>query len=54
MEDFIRAIQAFKTSDLEVLLDWYALCGQELFKDQIDAIKGELELRKTSLGKELM
>ena len=50
----MKAIQAFKTSDLEVLLDWYELCGKELFKDQIDVIRGELEFRKTSLGKELL
>lgn len=54
MGEFIKVIQAFKTGDLEVLLDWYNLCGEELFKDQIDAIKGELEFRKTSLGKELL
>lgn len=54
MDEFIKVIQAFKTDDLEVLLDWYGICGQELFKDQIEAIKNELALRKTSLGKELM
>jgi hypothetical protein len=53
VEPFLKAIQGFKTSELEVLLDWYGLCGDELFKDQIKVIRGELELRKTSLGKEL-
>lgn len=54
MNDFIKAIQAFKTDELEVLLDWYGICGETLFKDQIEVIKNELDFRKTSLGKELM
>lgn len=54
MNMFIKTIQTFKTDELEVLLDWYVLCGMDMFKDQIIAIKCELELRKTSLGKELL
>jgi hypothetical protein len=44
----------FKTDELETLSDTYAVMGASMFKLQIKAIKDELELRKTSLGKELM
>jgi hypothetical protein len=49
-----RVLQGFKTEELETLSDAYAVMGATLFKMQIKAIKDELELRKTSLGKELM
>lgn len=58
MKSFLKSIQEFTTSELELLLDWYGLCGkecgEELFKDQINIVKAELELRNTSLGRELM
>ena len=54
MGEFIKAVQALKTDDLELLLDWYGMYDKTLFKDQIEIIKSVLEFRKTSLGKELM
>jgi len=45
---------AFKTDELEFLSDTYVVMGTTLFELQIKAIKDELELRKTSLGKELL
>ena len=44
----------FKTDELETLSDAYVVMAASMFKLQIKAIKDELELRKTSLGKELM
>ena len=47
-------LKAFKTDELELLFDSYATMGYPIFELQIKAIKDELELRKTSLGKELL
>ncbi len=49
-----KIIIRFKTDELETLQDAYTVMGPDMFKVQIKAIKDELELRKTSLGKELM
>ena len=49
-----KMLHGFKTEELELLSDAYAVMGAILFKMQIKAIKDELELRKTSLGRELM
>ena len=49
-----KVLHGFKTEELEALSDAYAVMGATLFKMQIKAIKDELELRKTSLGKELL
>jgi hypothetical protein len=49
-----KVLRGFKTEELEALSDAYAVMGATMFKMQIKAIKDELELRKTSLGKELM
>lgn len=52
-EEFRKALSAFKIDDLEVLLDWYMLYEDDLFKSQIEALKEEIYLRNTKLGKEL-
>jgi hypothetical protein len=49
-----KAIIAFSTPDLEVLLDWYLLYGEDAFKNEIEAIQIELRFRQTLLGKELL
>lgn len=51
----VRKIAAsFKTDELEALLDVCTIMDPIYFELQIKAIKDELELRKTSLGKELL
>lgn len=51
--DFRKALKDFKIDDIELLLDWYSMYQDEVFKDQIKAIKDELDFRRSSLGKEL-
>jgi hypothetical protein len=51
----VRKVAAnFKTDELESLQDAYAMMDPGHYELQIKAIKDELELRKTSLGKELL
>lgn len=51
----VRKVTAsFKTEELEVLQDTCAILEPSDFELQIKAIKDELELRKTSLGRELL
>lgn len=52
-QEFRKALLTFKNDDLELLLDWYALYEDDLFEQQIKAIKDELHFRRSSLGKEL-
>ena len=56
--NFRKRIITFKMDELEVLLevlqDAYIMMDPSYFELQIKAIKDELELRKTSLGKELL
>lgn len=49
-----KGLMRFKTYELETLQDAYTIMDPDMFKLQIKAIKDELELRKTSLGKELL
>lgn len=49
-----KVLMRFKTDELETLQDAYTIMDPDMFKLQIKAIKDELELRKTSLGKELL
>lgn len=53
-DQFTNAIKDFETSDIELLVDWYSMYDESLFKDQIKALQAELAFRKTSLGKELV
>lgn len=49
-----KMLHGFKTDELETLQDAYTIMDPDMFKMQIKAIKDELELRKTSLGRELL
>lgn len=49
-----KTAASFKTDELEALLDACAIMDPIYFELHIKAIKDELELRKTSLGKELL
>ena len=52
-DKFKSAIIAFKTVDIEMLLDWYRIYDKNAFKNQIKVLVDELNFRKSSLGKEL-
>lgn len=49
-----KVVARFKTEELEVLQDTYTIMDPSQFELQIKAIEDELQLRKTSLGKELL
>ena len=49
-----KRLHCFDICELEALQDVYAMMDPIYFELQIKAIKDELQLRKTSLGKELM
>lgn len=50
---FRKALLGIKTDELEVLADIYGMMCPLSYKVEIKAISDELELRSTSLGKEL-
>ena len=52
--NFRKKLVRIKTEELETSRDVYIMMDPTYFELQIRAIKDELELRKTSLGKELM
>ena len=49
-----KLLHAFKMDELEFLQDAYTMMNPVLHELQIKAIKDELQLRKTSLGRELL
>ncbi len=49
-----KTLMIFEIEELEFLHDTYIMMNPSFFEMQIKAIKDELELRKTSLGKELL
>lgn len=49
-----KQLHTFDICELEALQDAYTMMDFDFYELQIKAIKDELELRKTSLGKELL
>lgn len=54
IEKYTQSLFTLETSELEVLLDLYGYMPIGVYKDEIEAIRGELAFRNSPLGAELL